>query len=149
MWATILEQVNPEGRVITIDIEDLSSEARNLPIANQKVEFILGSSTDPEIINRLTEEVSGKKVLGILDSLHQTDHVYQELILYSPLISVDSYIIVQDTNVNGHPVFFQHGPGPLEAVEQFLSGVDNFQIDKSRERLLFTMHPDGYLKRTE
>jgi cephalosporin hydroxylase len=149
LWATILDQVNPDGRVITIDVEDLSSEARKLSIAQRKVDFILGSSTDPEIIKHLTEEVSGKKVLVILDSLHAKEHVYQELKLYSPLVSVGSYLIVQDTNVNGNPVFVQHGPGPMEATRQFLSEVDNFQSDKTRERLLFTMHPDGYLKRSQ
>ena len=37
--------------------------------------------------------------------------------------------------------------GPWEAVEQFLKGNVNFQIDKRRERLLLTFVPNGYLKR--
>jgi cephalosporin hydroxylase len=32
-------------------------------------------------------------------------------------------------------------------VEEFLAGNKNFEIDKSRERLLFTFAPSGYLKR--
>ncbi len=70
--------------------------------------------------------------------------------MYAPLVNVGSYIIVQDSNVNGHPVLpnFAGGKGgPWEAVEQFLKGNGNFQIDKTRERLLLTFVPNGYLKR--
>ena len=68
---------------------------------------------------------------------------------YSPLVSVGSYLIVQDTNINGHPVTQVSYPeyGPMEAVEEFLASHAEFQPDESREKLLFTMHPKGYLKR--
>jgi|TARA_Y100000310_G_scaffold45052_1_gene42015 cephalosporin hydroxylase len=35
----------------------------------------------------------------------------------------------------------------MEAIKQFLDENDDFIIDKSRERLLFSMHPNGYLER--
>jgi cephalosporin hydroxylase len=35
----------------------------------------------------------------------------------------------------------------MEAVEEFLAGTSDFESDRSRERLLFTMHPKGYLRR--
>ncbi len=149
LWAMILEHVNPEGKVITIDIEDKSEEARHLPIAKRKVEFIISSSTDPDLIQSLKERVSGKEVLVILDSWHVEHHVYKELIGYADMVSLGSYMIAQDTNVNGHPVDVGHGPGPMEAVEKFLKENDQFEIDKSRERLLFTMHPNGYLKKVK
>lgn len=149
LWAMILEHVNPEGKVITIDIEDKSEEARHLPIAKRKVEFIISSSTDPDLIQSLKERVSGKEVLVILDSWHVEHHVYKELIGYADMVSLGSYMIAQDTNVNGHPVRRNHGPGPMEAVEKFLKENDQFEIDKSKERLLFTMHPNGYLKKVK
>lgn len=148
IWAMILEQVNPFGRVITIDIENHSEEARKLEIAKKRVDFIIGSSTDYDIVERISNLVRAKKVLVILDSDHSKDHVLKELNAYAPLVSVGSYIIVQDTNVNGHPVAPEFGPGPMEAVDEFLKGIANFHIDNSRERWLFTMHPKGYLKRT-
>ena len=43
LWATILDQVNPEGRVLTIDIIDQAQEARLLPIVQKKVDFLLGT----------------------------------------------------------------------------------------------------------
>jgi len=114
----------------------------------------------------------GKKVLVILDSAHDKEHVLKELRLYSKFVSTGSYIIVQDTNINGNPVYSNdsarpylsflrrlspilgidgprtpYGPGPMEAIKQFLDENDDFIIDKSRERLLFSMHPNGYLER--
>ncbi|MBN2144418.1 MAG: class I SAM-dependent methyltransferase [Candidatus Aureabacteria bacterium] len=152
VWASILSQVNPNGRVITVDIEDHTEEARKVPIFQEKVDFLLGSSTSPEIIDAIRKEIEGAKVvLVILDSLHTKDHVLKEMELYSPLVTPGSYLIVQDTNMHGHPAITEcyPGPGPWEAVHDFLKQTDQFKIDKSKERLLFTMHPDGYLKKVK
>ena len=35
----------------------------------------------------------------------------------------------------------------MEALDEFLASDDRFRSDRSRERLLFTMHPKGYLRR--
>jgi cephalosporin hydroxylase len=149
LWATVLEQVNPRGRVITIDIEDKAGEARKLPIVQRQVDFLLGSSTAPEIIAEVEKRVTGHRVVVILDSNHSKQHVANELQAYAPLVNVGSYLIVQDTNINGHPVYEAYGPGPWEAVDEFLSHNDQFQADRTRERLLFTMHPRGYLQRVQ
>ena len=147
LWATILEQFNPDARVVTVDIVNSSKEARKLPIAQRRVDFLVGSSTEPAIVAEVRRLAAGKRAVVILDSDHAQHHVAQELDLYASLVSVGSYLIVQDTNVNGHPVFPEHGPGPWEAVEEFLVRNPQFEVDRSRERLLFTMHPRGYLKR--
>jgi cephalosporin hydroxylase len=147
LWATVLQQVNAHGRVITIDIKDQSAEAKKLPIVKQYVDFMIGSSTDPAIVGEITKRVGGRKVLVILDSDHSKDHVLAEMKAYAPLVSVGSYLIVQDTNINGHPVFTNFGPGPMEAVQEFLASNQQFKPDSNAERLMFTMHPKGYLKR--
>jgi cephalosporin hydroxylase len=152
IWGMVLQQVNPQGRVITIDIDDgnLKLEgAMNVPIWKERIEFIKGSSTDPKIVAELAKRVQGRKVLVILDSDHSKKHVLEELKAYSPMVPVGSYLIVQDTNINGHPVLKDFGPGPYEAVEEFLATNKQFEIDKKRERFLFTMHPNGYLKRVK
>jgi cephalosporin hydroxylase len=147
MWAMILEQINPEGRVITIDIEDQVTAAKELDIFKRKVDFLVGSSTSPEIVAEVKRLTAGKKVVVLLDSAHDRDHVLKELELYSPLVGVGSYIIVQDTIVNGHPVWADFGPGPYEAVEAFLAKDPRFHPDRSRERLILTFARNGYLKR--
>jgi cephalosporin hydroxylase len=147
IWAMVLEQVNPKGRVITIDIEDMMKEARDLQIVRERVDFLLGSSTAPEIVADVARRVKGRSVLLVLDSLHTKDHVLNELRLYSPLVQPGGYVVVQDTHTNGHPVAPDFGPGPYEAVEEFLKGNPNFAVDRTRERLLSTCSPNGYLKR--
>jgi cephalosporin hydroxylase len=147
MWAMILKEANPEGRVISIDIEDRFDKAKELSIVKERVEFIVGSSTAPEVVAKIKEEVSGKKVLVILDSLHKKHHVLDELNNYWDIVPVGGYIHVQDSNINGHPVLKKYGPGPMEAIKEFLKTNKHFQIDKSRERMLFSLHPDGWLKR--
>jgi cephalosporin hydroxylase len=147
LWATILQQVNPNGRIITIDIEDKAADAKKLPIVRQHVDFLIGSSTDPAIVAEVKKRVEGRKVLVILDSDHRKGHVLAEMKAYAPLVSVGSYLIVQDTNVNGHPVWADFGPGPMEAVQEFLASNQQFKPDEKAERLMFTLHPKGYLKR--
>jgi cephalosporin hydroxylase len=147
LWAMFLEQVNPEGRVITIDIENESPKARKLPISRRRVDFLIGSSTAPEIVEEVRRRVAGKRVLVILDSAHYMDHVLDELLAYAPLVSRGSYIIVQDTAMNGHPTAPDFGPGPYEAVEAFLAETDDFVADRSRERHMMTNNPMGFLQR--
>jgi hypothetical protein len=42
-----------------------------------------------------------------------------------------------------------HGPGPAEAVAEFLEGNDAFVRDESREKFLLTFNPGGYLQKRE
>jgi cephalosporin hydroxylase len=73
--------------------------------------------------------------------------VLKELNLLAPYVNAGSYIIVEDTNVNGHPTFPLHGAGPYEAVEDFLQSNSAFVVDESREKFLMTFNPKGFLKR--
>jgi cephalosporin hydroxylase len=138
---TICDAVG-NGRVISIDI----AKRDNLP-KHARVEFWVGSSTAPEIMERVRQATAGKRVMVILDSDHAYKHVRDELKLYAPLVSSGCYLIVEDTNVNGHPTNLEHGPGPMEAVLEFMKDNSQFQIDKNRERFMMTLNPNGYLKR--
>lgn len=149
LYAMLLEQVSPGGRVISIDITDLTAAAKKLPIVQRSVDFLIGSSVAPEIVADVKRRTAGKRVMVILDSAHNRDHVLAELRAYAPLVPVGGYVIVQDSIVNGHPVWPDFGPGPYEAVEAFLAENDAFAVDPDRERLLLTLHPRGYLKRVK
>jgi cephalosporin hydroxylase len=144
----VLREVNPKGRVITIDIEDRLAAARENSVFKHHVDFLLGSSTAPAIVQEVHRRVAGKKVLVLLDSNHSTAHVLDELRAYAPLIPVGGYLIVQDSVFSGHPVQCC-GPGPWEAIDQFLAQNPNFEPDRERERLLHTYCPRGYLRRTK
>jgi len=67
--------------------------------------------------------------------------------LFAPYVGLGSYMIVEDTNINGHPAYASFGEGPFEAVEEFLRKNQNFAVDQSREKFLMTFNPRGYLKR--
>ena len=105
-----------------------------------RVTTITGSSTDPAILSEIREIVpAGAHVMVILDSDHTRDHVLRELEVYSELLQPGDLLVVEDTNINGHPVLPQHGPGPYEAVEIFRQRHPEFGLDRQREgKLLFT-----------
>lgn len=150
LWAMILENLPGDGRVLTIDIEDRRVEkAIEHPLFQRRVDFLLGSSTAPAIVAEVKRRVQDKKVMVILDSLHKRDHVLEELRLYAPLVPKGGYVIVQDSTINGHPYNPEYGPGPWEAIEDFLRTDDRFVSERSRERWLLTNNPTGFLKRVK
>jgi cephalosporin hydroxylase len=130
------------GQVVTIDIEDRSPYP-----AHPRVEYIQSSSTDPDLVARLRLRAERRTTLVILDSDHSRDHVLAELHAYAPLVSPGGYLIVEDTVVNGHPVLRSFGPGPMEAVNIFLSESRLFKADSSREKFLMTWNRKGFLRR--
>jgi cephalosporin hydroxylase len=158
LWAMVLREINPAGRVITIDINDLPESTKALPIFKERVEFLLGSSTSPAIVEKVRSRVAGHKVVFILDSNHLRDHVLAELKAYADMVPVGCYIIVQDSDINGHPVnidpqgpaaSYIGQPGPMEAIEAFVPEDGRFIIDVRRERLMITTNPKGYLLRAK
>jgi len=132
-----------KGRVITIDIEQRQGRPQH-----ERITYLTGSSTDEWIVARVKEVAADAgKTMVILDSDHSMKHVAAELELYSPLVTAGCYLIVEDTNVNGHPVFEKHGPGPLEAVEGFLETNPGFVADREKEKFFLTFNPKGFLKK--
>jgi cephalosporin hydroxylase len=134
-----------KGKVISIDIMDSVGKP-----AHKRIEYLVGSSTSPNTAAEVTELLTGKEiVMVILDSDHSKEHVLNELRIYSRFVTPGSYLIVEDTNVNGHPVHPGHGPGPTEAVQQFLKENDGFAIDRSKEKFYLTFNPGGYLRKKQ
>tara|TARA_B100000929_G_C15298831_1_gene349629 strand:- start:76 stop:663 length:588 start_codon:yes stop_codon:yes gene_type:complete len=140
--AAMCDLVN-HGTVITID-----PKPRDPPVHN-RIKYLTGSSTDVRIFEQVKEIIKkpSQKVMVVLDSLHQMDHVFQEMEIFSKLVSKNSYMIVEDTIVNGNPVWPEHGPGPMEAIKKFLSTHEEFVVDTTREKFLLTLNRNGYLKK--
>jgi len=133
------------GSILACDItlERVAERTRQHP----RVRLIEGSSTDPQIAALITEACQHKRTMVILDSDHSKSHVLQELELYAPLVSEGCYLICEDTDVNGHPVCSGFGPGPYEAVTEFLQDNSAWRVDEHCERLLLTFNPGGFLLR--
>lgn len=130
------------GRVLTIDIDEDCDRPEH-----ERIEYLTGSSMDPSVLARVREAARAQTVMVILDSDHHRDHVLAELREYSKIVTPDSYLIVEDTNINGHPVRAEYGPGPREAVEIFLAHTRDFVPDGMCEKFLLTWNAGGYLRR--
>ena len=130
------------GQVLTIDIDAMKGR----PV-HRRITYLHGSSTSR---HRRAGARSGR---GQARDGHPrlgsdaTAHVTAELAAYHDVVTVGCYLIVEDTNVNGHPARPDFGPGPMEALDAFLTGRDDFVSDRDRERFLLTMNPKGFLRR--
>ena len=113
-----------------------------------RVTQLVGDALAPEILHAVAERATrAKRVLVVLDDDHSAPHVLAELAAYGPLVTPGNYLVVEDTDVNGHPVMPGHGPGPREAVEEFLRTTDDFIVDHGRGKFLLTYFPDGWLRK--
>lgn len=107
------------------------------------------SSVSPDFVESATRLARGRRTMLILDSDHSKDHVLQEIRLLASLVTPGCYLIVEDTNMNGNPIMGDFGPGPKEALEEYLAECEHgmWEVDSHRERLLMTFNPGGYLRR--
>jgi cephalosporin hydroxylase len=141
--ATLCDTLD-RGRVVSIDIK----HGKEPPPSHPRITYILGSSTDPKIVADMRDAAAeAETVLVILDSDHSRGHVLDELRAFASIVTAGSYIVVEDTNLNGHPVVPDYGPGPMEGLEAFLAENPDFEIDTRREKFYFTFNPRGYLRR--
>ena len=56
--------------------------------------------------------------------------------------------MVEDTNLNGHPVDPDYGPGPMEALQDYVRTHPQFTHDTSMDKFFLTFNPGGYLLRS-
>jgi cephalosporin hydroxylase len=156
LYASVLELLG-RGRVIGVDIEirkynRLAIEAHPL---SHRIELIEGDALAEETVRAVRSRIrQGERVLVALDSNHTKEHVAGELERYAPLVTPNSYLVVFD----GVMALVADAPGagerwgednPLEAVRDFLDGNDDFELDRSYERLAVTYCQGGFLRRRD
>jgi cephalosporin hydroxylase len=154
---SVLDKLN-HGIVLSVDIEIRPRNYENIVShpASGRVRLIKGDSVSVGVMDRVRALCGNGKSLVLLDSLHTHSHVLQELRLYSPFVSIGSYIVVFDTTIE----LYSHsdlnpdrpwgkGNNPYTAVQQFLAEKhDDFIVDKEVEtRAGVTAAPGGWLKR--
>jgi cephalosporin hydroxylase len=131
------------GQVISIDITQVSPRPQH-----PRLSYVTGSSVAGSIVKEIEQRAArAKQTLVILDSDHSKNHVLAEMNAYGPLIRAGGYLIVEDTIVNGHPIRPEFGPGPMEAVEDFLQSNAGWIIDRTKEKFLLSFNRNGYLRR--
>lgn len=142
LWFAHMLDLIGNGSVVSIDTAG-PDVFPNRP-THPRIRYITGSSTDQKIIDQIDFP---ENTLVVLDSDHRAGHVHRELNMWHGYVPVDGYLIVEDGNVNGHPVVPEHGPGPSEGVNAFLQHRDDFIVDLGCEKFHLTFNPRGYLRR--
>ncbi|MBV8762276.1 MAG: cephalosporin hydroxylase family protein [Deltaproteobacteria bacterium] len=155
-YASMLHLLDNGGIVVGVDV-DIREHNRvaieRHPMARH-IRMIEGSSVAPEVVAKVKAAIEGRKrVLVVLDSMHTHAHVLDELKLYSPMVTKDSYLVVFDTCIESLPedLFpdrkWHHGDNPWTAVHEFMRTSKRFEIDRAiPDKLQITVAPDGYLK---
>ncbi|HEV7280487.1 MAG TPA: cephalosporin hydroxylase family protein [Pirellulaceae bacterium] len=156
LYASLLQLIGDEGRVLGIDIdirEHNRSAIETHPMAH-RIDLIQGSSIDEGVATEVRRRAEGKRtVMVVLDSNHTHAHVLRELELYAQLVTKGSYLLVFDTVVeNMAPDAFSDRPwsvgdNPMTAVREFLKSTDRFEVDREIEdKLQLTVAPEGWLR---
>jgi cephalosporin hydroxylase len=147
-FASICDLVG-SGQVITIDSD--GTRVADAMRRHPRVTCLTGDSCSPDVLRALAHRVGGStRTMAILDSAHDAPHVLRELVLYSGFIGLGQYLVVEDGTVNGNPILPEHGPGPREAIQQFLArpSFHQFAMERDREtRFGLSNVRDGFLRR--
>jgi cephalosporin hydroxylase len=145
-YATLMDMMGIDGRVFSIDTEHYDGRP-----THSRIEYLRASSIDPDLVEMLRESRRGP-VLVNLDSDHRAGHVLAELELYAPLVPLNGWLVVEDTN--GAPVITNDAgervqvEGPFAAVMEYLmKHPGEFLRDVVCERYWLTMNPHGWLQR--
>jgi cephalosporin hydroxylase len=146
-FATIMEKLRDNYVVFTVDID--RARIHGEVLAHERIEVLVASSDDDVVRKRLSELRAAHPgpMFAILDSDHSEAHVFRELELLHTVMTRGDYLVVEDTQLNGHPVIPNWGPGPHEAVQRFLSKYPGeFWQDRRREaKFGFSFAPDAFL----
>jgi cephalosporin hydroxylase len=148
--ATMLDLcgADPSVKVHSIDIDAGMTRPEH-----PRIHYVQGSSVDLGVIASLGP--LGDRAMVVLDSDHHQPHVRREMEVYGALVGRGQYMIVEDSNVNGHPVLkgvYGKIGGPYEAIDNFFATSDqrtDFEIVRSCERFGVTQNPNGYLRKRQ
>lgn len=156
----LLDCFAPDARIkrevvgIDIDIRAHNRAAIEAHPMYRRITMLEGSSVAPEIVQEVYKIAqSHSNIMVLLDSCHTHEHVLSELELYSPLVSLGSYLVAYDTIVEFEDKTHEDRPwgkgnNPYTAVQQFLGQHPEFQVDESIEnKSVLTSCPGGWLKR--
>jgi cephalosporin hydroxylase len=142
LWLSDMMKTVASGSVISVD---LKRPQIDFP---ENVQFIEGDSIAPGTVEQVATLRGGQRTMLLADGNHAADHVFQELVLYGPMVTPGCYFVVEDgiVDVMDWP---QYQPGPLVAVQRFLSENSSFVPDERREKFILTYAPGGFLKCVE
>ncbi|PYP88521.1 MAG: rhamnosyl O-methyltransferase [Candidatus Angelobacter sp. Gp1-AA117] len=148
-FAAVMRQIGNPFRILSVDIHP--GRIDNKTKSDPDIELLTMSSVDSRVASRISSlrtEFQGP-AFAILDSDHSKNHVLSELKMLRPLLNSGDYLVVEDSNINGHPVNPMWGPGPFEAIDEYFQEFpEDYYHDIERENKFgFTCAPNGFLIR--
>jgi cephalosporin hydroxylase len=156
LYASILDLIG-KGQVIGVDVEirKYNRLALQSHPMSRRFTLIEASSVEQQTLEQVRALIQpDDTVLVTLDSNHTKAHVAKELELYAPLVTPDSYMVVFDGVMQvltdapgGSPTWDKDNP--WQAVSDFLSENEEFELDPYYNRLKVTHCPGGFLKRVK
>jgi cephalosporin hydroxylase len=140
--ATICDLVG-NGRVIAIDDYPVPKL-----VEHPRIEHVRRDPVDPETAAAVRELVGERPRALLILGAGKMSHLMTLYEHYGPLVPVGSYIVLEDTILNGHPVWTGFGPGPWEAAKK-IADAGEFDRDPALERYGFSFNTGGFLKRVK
>lgn len=139
--ASICDQLG-HGRVIAVG----RAEAGEVP-EHERIVRVVGAAEDPAVADQVRSAFGDAVDAVVFLGLGAVERVIAAFELYAPFVAVDSFVVVENTVVNGRPVESGFGPGPHEAVVSILGRHREFMVDPSFERYTLTFNKGGFLRR--
>jgi cephalosporin hydroxylase len=141
-FATLCDLVG-NGQVIAIESKEPAKRPRH-----DRLRYITGQSVDEEVVDEVHSLVGRPgNALVILGARAPARRISDEHQAYSDLVPVGGYVVVEDTILNGHPVWPNFGVGPAEAVKGIVERRENFAIDVEMNKYRLSFNPNGFLRR--
>lgn len=151
-----IEGIKREVVGIDIEIRPHNRAAIEAHPMFHRITMLENSSIAPEIISELEKIVQRHKtVMVLLDSCHTEEHVLKEMELYSPFVTLGSYMVVYDTIVEFEDKSHSDRPwgkgdNPYTAVQKFLETRDDFaNNDFIEQKSVLTSCPGGWLRKVK
>jgi cephalosporin hydroxylase len=148
-FSSVMQQIGRPYVVVSVDIT--ASRISEKTKADPNIRLLTMSSASPEAresIKILRQNYPGP-AFAILDSDHSKQHVLAEMVNLRDILVAGDYVVVEDSNVNGHPVLRSFGPGPYEAIQEYFRMFPHdYEHDFAREQKFgVSAAPNGFLRR--
>lgn len=139
----LMKAYDIDGEVHTIDITD---DARKNLLTYSNVKFFNTGVENYDLENTK----NFKKILVIEDAAHTYECSKAAMNKFASVVSVGSYLIVEDGIVNELGIEKEYGGGPLKAIREFLPAHPEFIVDRKWCDMFgtnATFNVNGYLKK--
>ena len=148
-FAEVVKAARLDWVVLSVDVDHGQTDERVR--SHPRIELLTARSVDPAVEQRIAQirTLLRGPMLVSLDSDHRKENVLAELMFFRALTRSGDYVVVEDGNVNGHPVLPSFGPGPYEAIQEYMTRFPgDYEPDvKREEKFGLTFAPGGWLRR--